>query len=204
MTPEQAGWLLEISTEVWPRTRERLSQAVASLGAAPRCRWQEWLKQYSILQQGLIAATGAALAKARRDSQSPLIQALVALDERLAYVERQLREAGIEQPGAAQPATRAFLDSLLRLAYAQPLPLILAGLFAAAGAEEEALASLLSTPRASFARQLPHRATPAGPFCLFGRLYERLPHELAGEIVARTLVVAADWWDAASGTGGSA
>jgi thiaminase/transcriptional activator TenA len=123
-----------------------------------------------------------------------LIGGLAALDQELEWFETHAARLRVDLGVTAHPACRRYTDFLLRCAYAEPCPVLLAILFGVEASYLAAWSALkASGPYAEFIERW-SSAGFAAYVAALGGLAERHPHETAQERFNEVLVYERDFW----------
>jgi thiaminase/transcriptional activator TenA len=186
--------LIENAGPLWDEaTRTPFLEALAA-GTLPVEVFHRWLAQDYLFAKDLTAFQAVLLAKSRRDCHKALVGGLVALDKELEWFEYHAGGFHVDLDIPPHPTCRRYTDFLLRCAYTEVYPVLIAMLF---GVEASYLAAW-----SAFA--------PAGPYAEFisrwsstdfaayveglGRLADRHPHEAAQQHFNEVLVHEREFW----------
>jgi len=174
-------------------TRPPFLDALAT-SALPAAAFQRWLSQDYLFAQGLTAFQGIAVAKVPRDCHHALIAGLAALDKEMDWFETQARRLELDLTVGPHPVCRRYIDFLLRCAYTEPYPVLLAVLF---GVESSYLAAWSAIPPAGpYAEFIERWSNPAFAdyVSALGGLAERHPHPSAQPGFNQVLEHERDFW----------
>jgi thiaminase/transcriptional activator TenA len=156
--------------------------------------FRRWLAQDYCFAKDLMAFQAILLAKAPRDCHKPLIEGLAALDRELGWFESHAGRLQVDLDVPPHATCRRYTDYLLRSAYTQPYPVLLAILF---GVEASYLAawSALATsgPYAEFIERWSN-ADFASYVSELDALAQRHPHEAAQEHFNEVLLHEREFW----------
>ena len=131
-------------------TRSPFLNALAA-GSLPADAFRRWLAQDYLFAKDLMAFQAILLAKAPRDCHQPLIGGLAALDKELGWFESHAARLQVDLDIAPHPTCRRYTDFLIRCAYTQPYPVLLAMLFGVEASYLAAWSALAPTgPYAEF------------------------------------------------------
>ena len=160
--------------------------------------FRRWLAQDYLFAKGLIAFQAILLAKAPRDCQKPLIEGLGALDREMDWFEFHAARLQLDLDIPPHPTCRRYIDFLIRCAYTQPYPVLLAILLGVEAAYLAAWTVLLpSGPYAEFIERWSSTDFVTYVGVLSG-LAERHPHEAAQEHFNEVLVHEREFWKMSS------
>ena len=109
-------------------TRSPFLDAIAG-GTLPQEAFRRWLSQDYLFAKGLTGYQAIVLAKAPRECHKPLISGLAALDSEMDWFEAHAERLQVKLDIAPHPTCRLYIDFLMRAAYTQPYPVLLAILF---------------------------------------------------------------------------
>jgi thiaminase/transcriptional activator TenA len=159
-------------------THSRFLEAL-SAGTLPPAAFQRWLAQDYLFAQELIVFQAILVAKAPRDCHKPLISGLVALDNELEWFGSHVRLNDLDL--RPHPICRRYTDFLVRCAYTEPHPVLLAILFGVEAAYLTAWSAFEPAgPYAEFIERW-SSASFAQYVGALRTLTERYPHEAAQE-----------------------
>jgi len=174
-------------------TRSPFLDAAAS-GTLPPEAFRRWLSQDYLFARGLTAFQGIVLAKVPRDCHKPLIAGLAALDGEMDWFESHAARLALDLAVGTEPACRRYIDFLMRSAYTQPFPVLLAILYGVEASYLEAWGAL--TPQGRY-QEFIERWSSAG-FRQYVNSLEalavRYPHASAQEQFNMVLVYERDFW----------
>ncbi|MCC6861139.1 MAG: hypothetical protein IT158_21400 [Bryobacterales bacterium] len=186
--------LITNAPELWRQATRPPFLAALSAGTLPPEAFTRWLAQDYLFAKELLSYQSILTSKAPRDCHHTLIQGLVALDSELAWFESHAVRLQISLDTPPHPIGRRYADFLLRCAYTEPAPVLLAILF---GVEVSYLAAWSALP-------------PSGPYhefigrwssAAFGEyvaalsdLARRYPHPSAQECFNAVLVHEREFW----------
>jgi formylaminopyrimidine deformylase / aminopyrimidine aminohydrolase len=174
-------------------TRSPFLDALAS-GSLAGDAFRRWLAQDYLFAKDLTAFQAVLVAKAPRDCHRPLIEGLSALDRELDWFETHAARMGVDLGVSPHPACRRYCDFLLRCAYPEPCPVLLAILFGVEASYLTAWSALkASGPYAEFIERW-SSAGFAAYVAALGSLAEQHPHETAQERFNEVLVYERDFW----------
>ena len=91
--------------------------------------FNRWLVQDYHFADGLTVFQALAVAKTPRQLRKPLVAGLNALEAELEWFEAQARGRGLELDAPVNEVCRRYADFLVRVAYSEPFPVLLAALF---------------------------------------------------------------------------
>jgi thiaminase/transcriptional activator TenA len=121
--------LIRESGDLWKKaTTAEFLNAVES-GTVGGTVFSRWLVQDYFFAQGLTSFQAVLTAKVPRSCHKPVIAGLVALDSELDWFEEHAGWLGLELSVEPHPTCRHYVDFLLRAAYTEPYPVLLAILF---------------------------------------------------------------------------
>jgi thiaminase/transcriptional activator TenA len=131
-------------------TRASFLDAIGD-GTLPQEAFDRWLVQDYIFVRGFTSFVALTAAKAPRPEQSLVIGGLSALDEELAWFERQADERGLDLSAEPHPVCWRYMDYLIEAGYAQSFEVLLAIFYGVEVAYTVAWSRLESTgPYADF------------------------------------------------------
>jgi formylaminopyrimidine deformylase / aminopyrimidine aminohydrolase len=174
-------------------TRAPFLGALAA-GSLPLDAFRRWLAQDYLFAEDLTAFQAILLAKSPRDCHKPLIGGLAALDKELDWFESHAAHLQVGLDSPPHPICRRYTDFLLRCAYTQPYPVLLAMLF---GVEASYLAAWSAlAPTGPYAEFIERWSTPdfAAYVEVLGGLAERHPHAQVQEHFNQVLVHEREFW----------
>ena len=195
---ERRSWgeasLIRGSGPLWQEaTRSRFLDGLAE-GSLPESAFHGWLSQDYLFAKGLTTFQAIVLSKAPRDCHNRLISGLTALDSEMDWFERQSRQRGIELDAPPHPICRSYIDFLVRSAYGEPYPVLLAILFGVEVSYLGAWSALEAKgPYAEFIERWSNPAFVEYVSAL-GALAERYPHEGAQRAFDAVLQHERDFW----------
>jgi len=186
--------LIRNSGPLWDEaTRAPFLDALA-VGRLPVEAFGRWVAQDYLFAKDLMAFQAVVLAKAPRDCHPALVAGLAALDKELEWFEAHAERLQVNLDITPHPACRSYTDFLLRCAYTEVYPVLLAILF---GVEASYFAAWSAFE-------------PAGPYSEFiarwssadfavyvealGGLAERHPHEAAQQHFNEILAHEREFW----------
>jgi thiaminase len=121
--------LVQGAGDLWQQaTTAKFLDAVGN-GTLPAEAFNRWLVQDYYFADALTSFQAMAVAKTPRAFRKPLVSGLVALDAEMKMFEAQARERGLNLSGPRHDVCRHYRDFLLRTAYSEPYPVLLATLF---------------------------------------------------------------------------
>ena len=174
-------------------TRSPFLDAVAGGALAPDafCRW---LAQDYLFAKDLMAFQAIVLAKAPRDCHKPLIEGLTALDREMGWFETHAARLHVDLDIRPHPTCRRYTDFLIRCAYTEPCPALLAILFGVEASYLTAWSAL--APAGPYAEFIDRWASAnfAAYVGALGALAERHPHEAAQKHFNEVLVHEREFW----------
>lgn len=163
-------------------------------GQLPAGAFRRWLAQDYLFAKALTAFQAILIAKVPRDCQKPLIEGLTALDSELDWFEAHASHLKLDLNIPPHPACRRYADFLIRCAYTEPYPVLLAILLGVEGSYLAAWSALSpSGPYAEFIERWSSAAFSAYVSAL-GALAERHPHEAAQKHFNEVLGYERDFW----------
>jgi thiaminase/transcriptional activator TenA len=120
-------------------------------GTLPKEAFNRWLVQDYHFADGLTVFQALAVAKAPRQFRRPLVAGLNALEAELEWFEAQARVRGLDLGAPMNEVCRRYTNFLVRVAYSEPVPVLLATLFGVEASYLAAWSSLEPTgPYAEF------------------------------------------------------
>jgi len=134
--------LISNAGPLWTQATRSPFLAAAASGSLPPDAFHRWLAQDYLFATGLTSFQGLVLAKVPRDCHQPLISGLTALDSELAWFESHAARLSLDLAAAPHPACRRYIDFLMRSAYTQPFPVLLAILYGVEASYLEAWSAL--------------------------------------------------------------
>ncbi len=166
----------------------------AAAGTLPPEAFARWLSQDYLFAKGLTCYQAIAVAKVPRECHKPVIAGLGALDSELDWFESHAGRLGLSLDVAPHSTCRRYIDFLMRAAYTQPYPVLLAILY---GVEASYLAAWSAlAAQGPYAEFIARWSTPA--FREYVGLLERLaaqhPHPAAQDYFNQVLVHERDFW----------
>lgn len=174
-------------------TRSPFLDALAA-GTLPAEPFRRWLSQDYLFAKALTVFQAILIARVPRDCHKPLIGGLAALDTEMDWFEAHATRLHLDLGVAPHPACRHYTDFLIRCAYMQPYPVLLAILF---GVEVSYLAAWSALrpagPYAEFIERWSSNAFAGYVGALRG-LTERHPHEAAQEHFNRVVIHEREFW----------
>ena len=202
---EKYSWsdaaLIQNAGRLWKQaTTSSFLDALAS-GDLPAEAFQRWLAQDYLFAKELMVFQAMVVAKVPRDCHKPLLAGLEALDSELDWFEAHAQRLQLNLNVPPHPACRRYTDFLLRCAYEQPYPVLLAMLF---GVEVSYLAAWSAhEPAGPYAEFIERWSSPAfADYVVALRgLAERYPHEAAQEYFNHVLQQERDFWQMSWGDG---
>jgi thiaminase/transcriptional activator TenA len=163
-------------------------------GTLPAEAFRRWLAEDYSFAKVLVAFQAILIAKVPRDCHRPLIKGLAALDTELDWFDTHAARLKVELDIQPHPACRRYADFLMRCAYTQPYPVLLAILFGVEASYLAAWSALPSTaPYAEFVERW-SSAEFAKYVSVLQALAERYPHEAAQEHFNEVLVHEREFW----------
>ena len=186
--------LIQHAGPLWDEaTRAPFLEALAA-GTLPVEAFHRWLAQDYLFAKDLTAFQAILLAKTPRDCHKALIGGLGALDEEFEWFESHAARLHVDLAIPPHPNCRRYTDFLLRCAYTEVYPILIAMLF---GVEASYLAAWSAF-------------VPAGPYAEFiarwssadfaayvealGGLADRHPHETAQQYFDEVLLHEREFW----------
>jgi thiaminase/transcriptional activator TenA len=156
--------------------------------------FRRWLAQDYLFAKDLMAFQAILLAKASRDCHKPLIEGLAALDKEMEWFESHAARLQMDLDIPPHPTCRRYTDFLMRCAYTQPYPALLAILFGVEASYLAAWSALAPVgPYAEFTERW-SSADFATYVAALGGLGERHPHEAAQEHFNEVLAHEREFW----------
>ena len=163
-------------------------------GNLPADAFRRWLAQDYLFAKNLLAFQAVLLAKAPRDSHSLLIGGLVSLDREIGWFESHAARLDLDLNIHPHPCCRRYTDFLLRSAYTEPYPVLIAMLFGVEASYLAAWSALhVAGPYTEFIERWSN-ADFAAYVAALGALAERYPHEAAQERFNDVLVQEREFW----------
>jgi formylaminopyrimidine deformylase / aminopyrimidine aminohydrolase len=189
-----ANSLVRNAGSLWDEaTRSPFLDALGA-GILPADALRRWLAQDYLFAKELISFQAVALAKAPRDCHKALAQGLVALDGEMEWFEAHAGRLEIDLDVVAHSICRRYTHFLMRCAYTQSCPVLLAMLF---GVEASYLASwgalAPSGPYAEFIERW-SSTNFATYVAALGALAERHPHPASQEHFNAVLLHEREFW----------
>jgi formylaminopyrimidine deformylase / aminopyrimidine aminohydrolase len=174
-------------------THSPFLDAVAAGSLAPD-PFHRWLSQDYLFAKDLLAFQSVLLAKAPRPCQEPLIGGLAALEAELAWFESRAAREHLVLDIPPHPACRRYTDFLIRCAYTQPYPVLLAMLFGVEAAYLTAWSAL--RPSGPYAEFVERWSSPrfAAYVAALGDLATQHPHAAAQEHFNEVLEHEREFW----------
>ena len=156
--------------------------------------FRRWLAQDYLFAKDLMAFQAILLAKAPRDCHKPLSGGLATLDRELDWFESHAARLQVDLDIPPHPTCRRYTDFLMRCAYTQPHPVLLAILFGVEASYHAAWSALApSGPYAEFIERWSNPGFSAYATAL-GALAERHLQEGAQEHFNQVLAHERDFW----------
>ncbi len=163
-------------------------------GSLAEDAFRRWLAQDYLFAKDLMAFQAILLAKAPRDWHKSLIGGLAALEKEMDWFESHAVRLQLNLDIRPHPTCRRYTDFLMRCAYTQPQPVLLAILFGVEASYLAAWSALVpSGPCAEFIERW-SSADFAAYVAALGELAERHPHEAAQEHFNEVLTHEAEFW----------
>ncbi len=163
-------------------------------GSLAEDAFRRWLAQDYLFAKDLMAFQAILLAKAPRDWHKSLIGGLAALEKEMDWFESHAVRLQLNLDIRPHPTCRRYTDFLMRCAYTQPQPVLLAILFGVEASYLAAWSALVpSGPCAEFIERW-SSADFAAYVAALGKLAERHPHEAAQEHFNEVLTHEAEFW----------
>ena len=136
--------LVRSAGELWKQaTTASFLDAIAN-GSLPAEALSRWLVQDYHFADALTSFQAIAAAKTPREFRKPLMGGLAALDAEMDWFEAMAKARGLNLKSPLHPTCRRYCDFLLRVAYTEPYPVLLAVLF---GVEASYLAAWSHLPQ---------------------------------------------------------
>jgi thiaminase/transcriptional activator TenA len=167
--------------------------AVAA-GSLPGEAFGRWLAQDYLFAKDLVAFQAVLLAKAPRAGHNGLIGGLAALDREMAWFESHAVRLQLDLDLRPHVTCRRYTDFLMRCAFTEPYPVLLAILF---GVEASYRAAWSAIPPFGPYAEFIERWSSAdfGAYVgLLGALADRYPHKAAQELFNEVLVHEREFW----------
>ncbi len=188
------SYLIRAAGALWQEaTRSPFLDALAE-GSLAENAFHCWLSQDYLFAKGLTTFQAILLSKAPRDCHKPLISGLIALDSEMDWFETHSRHRKIELDVLPHPTCRSYIDFLVRSAYGEPYPVLLAILF---GVEVSYLAAWSGLEaKGPYAEFIERWSNPAFAeyVSALGALSARYPHEGAQRAFDSVLRHERDFW----------
>lgn len=163
-------------------------------GKLPWEAFRRWLAQDYLFAKALMAFQAILIAKVPRDCHKPLIEGLMALDSELDWFEAHAARLKLDLDSPPHPACRRYADFLIRCAYDEPYPVLLAILLGVEGSYLAAWSAFSpSGPYAEFIDRWSSAGFSAYVSAL-GALAERHPHEVSQKYFNEVLGYERDFW----------
>ena len=143
--------LVQGASGLWQAATTAKFLDAISNGTLPKEAFNRWLVQDYHFADGLTVFQALAVAKAPRQLRRPLVAGLNALQAESDWFEAQARGRGLDLGAPVNEICRRYTSFLVRVAYGEPVPVLLATLF---GVEASYLAAW-------------SRLEPAGPYAEF-------------------------------------
>ncbi len=174
-------------------TQSPFLDAVAA-GSLALDTFRRWLSQDYLFAKDLMAFQAVLLAKAPRPCQEQLIGGLASLERELAWFESRAAREQLALDILPHPTCRRYTDFLIRCAYTQPYPVLLAMLFGVEAAYLTAWSAL--RPSGPFAEFVERWSSPdfATYVAALGDLATRHPHAAAQEHFNQVLEHEREFW----------
>jgi thiaminase len=175
-------------------TRSPFLDALAA-GSLAEDAFRRWLAQDYLFAKDLIAFQAIVLAKAPRDCHRPLISGLAALEKEMAWFESHGVRLHVNLDIAPHSTCRRYTDFLMRCAYTQPHPVLLAILYGVEASYLAAWSALLPSGRYAEFIERWSSAEFAKYVALLGEFANRHPHEAAQEHFNEVLAHEREFWN---------
>ena len=200
---EKPSWadaaLIRNAGALWKQATTSPFLDALAAGNLPAEAFRLWLAQDYLFAKELMAFQAILLGKVPRDCHKPLLAGLTALDHELEWFEGHGQRLQLDLSIAPRPVCRRYTDFLLRCAYEQPYPVLLAILFGVEGSYLAAWSALeLAGPYAEFIERWSTPAFAEYVMALRG-LPERYPQEAAQEYFNQVLLHERDFWQMSAG-----
>jgi formylaminopyrimidine deformylase / aminopyrimidine aminohydrolase len=168
--------------------------AALAAGTLAADSFPRWLAQDYLFAKSLVAFQAILTAKAPRDCHKVLIQGLVALDRELEWFEAHAARLAVSLDLPPHRICRRYADFLLRCAYTEPAPVLLAILFGVEASYLAAWSTLpVSGPYAEFIERWSSAAF--GEYVAgLAALSARHPHPAAQEHFNQVLAHEHEFW----------
>ena len=166
----------------------------AAAGTLPAEAFQRWLSQDYLFAKGLTAFQAIVLAKIPRPCHKPVISGLSALDNEMDWFESHAARLRLQLDVPPHPTCRRYIDFLMRSAYTQPYPVLLAVLYGVEASYLEAWSAL--SPRGPCQEFIERWSSPAFRqyVAALDALAGQHPHPAAQEQFNRVLDHERDFW----------
>jgi thiaminase len=186
--------LIRNAGPLWPEATRSPFLDAAAAGTLPEAAFRRWLAQDYLFAKGLTAYQAIVVAKIPRACHKPVIAGLGALDQELDWFESCAARLGVDLEAPPHPVCRRYIDFLMRCAYTQPYPVLLAILY---GVEVSYLAAWSALPpQGPYSEFIERWSAPAFQRYVAGLqgLAERHPHDAAQEYFNQVLEHERDFW----------
>ena len=121
--------LVQGAGSLWqPATTAKFLEAIGD-GTLPVEAFNRWLVQDYRFADGLAVFQALVIAKTPREFRRPLVAGLTALEAELDWFENQARVRGLNLGAPVNEVCRRYTEFLVRVAYSEPVPVLLATLF---------------------------------------------------------------------------
>ena len=186
--------LIQNAGSLWEEgTRAAFLDAVAS-GTLPDEAFARWLVQDYLFASSLLSFQAVAAAKTPRPHHKPLIAGLGAIDAELDWFEANAAQQNLALDAPPLPACRHYMDFLLRTAYTESYPVLLAILYGVEAAYLAAWSAL--EPKGPYAEFIERWSNPefAAYVDALRGAQEANPHPRAQEAFNEVLWHEAAFW----------
>ena len=186
--------LIRNAGSLWEEATQPGFLKALGAGTLPPEAFRRWLAQDYLFAKALVAFQSILTAKAPRDCHKLLIQGLTALDRELDWFEAHAARLDVDLNVSPHRSCRRYADFLLRCAYTEPPPVLLAMLL---GVEASYLAAWSALPAAGPYAEFIERwsSAPFGEYVAgLDLLALRYPHPDAQEHFNQVLVHEGEFW----------
>ena len=186
--------LVRNAASLWDQATHHPFLDALAAGSLVEDAFRRWLAQDYLFAKDLMAFQAILLAKAPRDCHKSLIGGLAALEKEMDWFESHAVRLQLNLDIPPHPTCRRYTDFLMRCAYTQPQPVLLAILFGVEASYLAAWSALVpSGPCAEFIERW-SSADFATYVAALGELAERHPHEAAQEHFNEVLTYEGEFW----------